>query len=155
MAASRARWLVTASRTGRGGKAEPALLKWRTLTTPGVSDLSDGTSSVMAASSQARGAWSWDRRSGSRRGEAAPDPLGETRLIYGREARLHHQPRCRRWLRHEMDVRVKHRLVWPARAPLFCRTLYWSISSAMATRLTSEKISASSASSRSCRFGVC
>src|SRR5213080_65406 len=47
MAASRARWLVTASRTGRGGKAEPALLKWRTLATPGVSDLSNGTSSVI------------------------------------------------------------------------------------------------------------
>src|SRR5207245_5251741 len=110
MAASRARWLVTASRTGRGGRAAPALLKWRTLTTPGVSDLSDATSSVMTASWQARGAWSWDRRSGSRRGEAAPDPLGETRLIDGREARLHHQPRCRRWLRDEMDVRMKHRL---------------------------------------------
>src|SRR2546429_4553355 len=47
MAASRARWLVTASRTGRGGKAEPALLKWRTLATPGVSALSNGTSSVI------------------------------------------------------------------------------------------------------------
>src|SRR5882762_1783996 len=47
MAASRARWLVTASRTGRGGKAAPALLKWRTLATPGVSDLSNGTSSVI------------------------------------------------------------------------------------------------------------
>src|SRR5256885_8868527 len=47
MAASRARWLVTASRTGCGGKAAPALLKWRTLATPGVSDLSDGTSSVI------------------------------------------------------------------------------------------------------------
>src|SRR5204863_2023890 len=52
MAASRARWLVTASRTGRGGKAAPALLKWRTLATPGVSDLSNGTSSVMTASPQ-------------------------------------------------------------------------------------------------------
>src|SRR6267378_6301977 len=50
MAASRARWPVTASRTGRGGKAAPALLKWRTLATPGVSNLSDGTSSVMTAS---------------------------------------------------------------------------------------------------------
>src|SRR6267142_1647930 len=55
MAASRARWLVTASRTGRGGKAAPALLKWRTLATPGVSDLSHGTSSVvMTASSSSR-----------------------------------------------------------------------------------------------------
>src|SRR5260370_29295623 len=56
IAASRARWLVTASRTGRGGKAAPALLKWRTLATPGVSDLSSGTSSVilMPASLQAR-----------------------------------------------------------------------------------------------------
>jgi len=46
-------WLITASRTGRGGKAAPALLKWRTLATPGVSDLSNGTSSVivMTASS--------------------------------------------------------------------------------------------------------
>src|SRR5213592_2628180 len=51
MAASRARWLVTASRTGRGGKAAPALLKWRTFATPGVSDLSDGTSSVNVTSS--------------------------------------------------------------------------------------------------------
>src|SRR5438093_13318256 len=50
MAASRARWLVTASRTGRGGKAAPALLKWTTLATPGVSDLSDGTSSAMTTS---------------------------------------------------------------------------------------------------------
>src|SRR2546422_3366272 len=50
MAASRARWLVTASRTGRGGKAEPALLKWRTLATPGVSDLSNGTSGVICLS---------------------------------------------------------------------------------------------------------
>src|SRR3989442_1249250 len=38
MAASRARWLVTASRTERGGKAEPALLKWTTLATPGESE---------------------------------------------------------------------------------------------------------------------
>jgi hypothetical protein len=50
MAASRARWLVTASSTGRGGKAAPALLKWSTLATPGVSDLSDGTSMVRMAS---------------------------------------------------------------------------------------------------------
>src|SRR2546422_2799475 len=49
MAASRARWLVTASRTERGGKAEPALLKWTTLATPGVSDLSNGTSSVICS----------------------------------------------------------------------------------------------------------
>src|SRR5947199_2798618 len=49
MAASRARWLVTASRTGRGGKAEPALLKWTTLATPGVSDLSNGTSRVICS----------------------------------------------------------------------------------------------------------
>jgi hypothetical protein len=46
-AASRARWLVTASRTGLGGKAAPALLKRKTLATPGVSDLSNGTSSVI------------------------------------------------------------------------------------------------------------
>src|SRR5437588_8872679 len=85
IAASRARWLITASRTGRGGKAAPALLKWRTLATPGVSDRSSGTSSVMHG-----------LLAGSRRGEAAPDPFGETRLIYGHEARLHHQPRRRR-----------------------------------------------------------
>src|SRR6202035_5257714 len=45
MAASRARWLITACTTGRGGNAAPALLKWRNLATPGVSDLSYGTSS--------------------------------------------------------------------------------------------------------------
>src|SRR5439155_10675322 len=55
MAASRARWLVTASRTGRGGKAAPALLKWTTLATPGVSDLSDGTSSAMTTSREPGG----------------------------------------------------------------------------------------------------
>src|SRR5207249_3360003 len=55
MAASRARWLVTASRTGRGGNAAPALLKWTTLATPGVSDLSNGTSSVIGVPRQARG----------------------------------------------------------------------------------------------------
>ena len=44
MAASRARGLITASTTGRGGNAAPALLKW-TLATPGVSDLSYVTSS--------------------------------------------------------------------------------------------------------------
>jgi hypothetical protein len=52
---SRAKWLVTASRTGCGGMGEPALLKWRTFATPRVSDLSNGTSSVMTASSPARG----------------------------------------------------------------------------------------------------
>src|SRR5580704_18579683 len=45
MAASRARWLITASKTGRGGNAAPTLLKWRKLATPGVTDLSYGTSS--------------------------------------------------------------------------------------------------------------
>lgn len=64
------------------------------------------------------------RRSESRRCEAASDRFGETHLIHGREARLHHQPRRRRRLRDEMDVRVN--TVWPARAPLFCMTLYWS-----------------------------
>src|SRR5262245_32793727 len=58
MAASRARWPVTASSTGRGGRAAPALLKWRTLATPGVSALSEGTSSVMATS--------WPRVEGDR-----------------------------------------------------------------------------------------
>src|SRR5258705_10444801 len=47
MAAWRPRVLITGSRTGRGGKAAPALLKWSTLATPGVSDLSNGTSSSM------------------------------------------------------------------------------------------------------------
>src|SRR5204863_9359411 len=44
IAASRARWAVTASSTGRGGSAAPALLKCSTLATPGVSARSDGTS---------------------------------------------------------------------------------------------------------------
>jgi hypothetical protein len=45
--ARRSRWLVTASTTGRGGNPAPALLKWSTLATPGVSDLSNGTSMVI------------------------------------------------------------------------------------------------------------
>src|SRR5437868_2996396 len=47
MAASRAKWLVMAASTGRCGRAAPALLKWRTLVTPGVSARSAGTSMVM------------------------------------------------------------------------------------------------------------
>src|SRR5579863_10311543 len=55
MVASRNRWFVTASSTGRGGNAAPALLKCRTLSTPGVSERRDGTSSAwfMCASWQA------------------------------------------------------------------------------------------------------
>src|SRR5438309_2756071 len=110
MAASRARWPVTASRTGRGGKAEPALLKWRTLATPGVSDLSDATSSFMTASSYARGASSRDspiriatRRGGSgsfRRDPSDPRPRGPA-------APSAPSPPS---ASDEMDVRVKHRL---------------------------------------------
>src|SRR5438132_13035270 len=77
MAASRARWLVTASRTERGGKAAPALLKWTTLATPGVSDLSDGTSSVMTASSSSHRlllAMRW-RSAPLRCGRRLSDPL--------------------------------------------------------------------------------
>src|SRR6266851_7036461 len=60
MAASRARWPITASRTGRGGRAAPALLKCRTLATPGVSDLSNGTSSVMMAAPSSQRVWADD-----------------------------------------------------------------------------------------------
>src|SRR5947207_6295444 len=79
MAASRARWLVTASSTGRGGKAAPALLKWRTLATPGVSNLSNRTSSVMTASSlQVGGRYValWTRARGRLRPPGVPpEPL--------------------------------------------------------------------------------
>src|SRR5258707_83988 len=46
MVASRSRWPVTASSTGRGGRAEPALLKCSTRVTPGVSARSRETSSI-------------------------------------------------------------------------------------------------------------
>src|SRR5262245_23199834 len=44
MAASRWTWPITASTTGRGGRADPALLKCTTLATPGVSARSRATS---------------------------------------------------------------------------------------------------------------
>ena len=50
---------VELPRTGRGGKAAPALLKWRTLATPGVSDLSNGTSSVILSTSPTKQAHVW------------------------------------------------------------------------------------------------
>src|SRR6266850_932780 len=95
MAASRARWLVTASRTGRGGKAAPALLKWRTLATPGVSDLSHVTSSVIGSASSSGSAGSLDHSIGpqqDRRGDGKPkclrrfqvdDELERRRLLDG------------------------------------------------------------------------
>src|SRR5438445_5709044 len=110
MAASRARWLVTAAGAGGGAKAEPALWKWRTLATPGGSDLSDATSSFMTASSYARGASSRDspiriatRRGGSgsfRRDPSDPRPRGPA-------APSAPSPPS---ASDEMDVRVKHRL---------------------------------------------
>src|SRR5262245_3283106 len=79
MAASRARWLVTASRTGRGGKAEPALLKWTTLATPGVSDLRYGTSSGVCVMRPGPVVMtiSWSARGGEPRAER---PVVELRL---------------------------------------------------------------------------